>query len=96
MNVRIHDYSSGFIEECPYDPFQNDELNVLFIGNNHYQALIPLEEYNQYMDNAVSEDDDEHKLLNEDELVSFQKQLLNNDNIDVVDEPIINEEPFEK
>ena len=48
------------------------------------------------MDNAVSEDDDEHKLLNEDELVSFQKQLLNYDNIEVVDEPIINEEPFEK
>ena len=35
VNVRIHDYSLGVIEECPDDPFQNDELNVLFIGNNH-------------------------------------------------------------
>ena len=48
------------------------------------------------MDNAVSEDDDEHKLLNEDELVSFQKNLLKDDNLDVVEEPIINEEPLEK
>ena len=48
------------------------------------------------MDNAVSEDDDEHKLLNEDELVTFQKNLLKDDNIDVVEEPIINEEPLEK
>ena len=48
------------------------------------------------MDNAVSEDDDEHKLLNEDELVSFQKQLIKDDNFEVVDEPIIDEEPFEK
>ena len=36
------------------------------------------------MDNAVSEDDDDHKLLNEDELVSFQKQLIKDDNIEVV------------
>ena len=48
------------------------------------------------MDNAVSEDDDEHKLLNEDELVSFQKNLLKDDNLDVVEEPNIIEEPFEK
>ena len=48
------------------------------------------------MDNAVSEDDDDHKLLNEDELVTFQKNLLKDDNLDVVEEPIINEEPFEK
>ena len=48
------------------------------------------------MDNAVSEDDDEHKLLNEDELVTFQKNLLKDDNLEVVEEPIINEEPLEK
>ena len=48
------------------------------------------------MDNAVSEDDDDHKLQNEDELVSFQKNLLKDDNLDVVEEPIINEEPLEK
>ena len=48
------------------------------------------------MDNAVSEDDDDHKLLNEDELVTFQKNLLKDDNLDVVEEPIINEEPLEK
>lgn len=48
------------------------------------------------MDNAVSEDDDEHKLLNEDELVSFQKNLLKDNNIEVVEEPNIIEEPFEK
>jgi len=48
------------------------------------------------MDNAVSEDDDEHKLLNEDELVSFQKNLLNDNNIELIEEPNIIEEPFEK
>ena len=48
------------------------------------------------MDNAVSEDDDDHKLLNEDELVTFQKNLLKDDNLEVVEEPIINEEPLEK
>ena len=48
------------------------------------------------MDNAVSEDDDEHKLLNEDELVSFQKQLIKDDNIEVVEEPNIEEYPYEK
>ena len=48
------------------------------------------------MDNAVSEDDNEHKILNEDELVSFQKQLIKDDNIEVVDEPNIDEEPYEK
>ena len=48
------------------------------------------------MDNAVSEDDDDHKLLNEDELVTFQKNLLKDDNLDVVEEPNIIEEPFEK
>ena len=48
------------------------------------------------MDNAVSEDDDEHKLLNEDELVSFQKNLLKDNNIEVIEEPNIIEEPFEK
>ena len=46
------------------------------------------------MDNVVSEDDDDHKLLNEDELVTFQKNLLKDDNLDVVEEPIINEEPL--
>ena len=48
------------------------------------------------MDNAVSEDDDDHKLLNEYELVTFQKNLLKDDNLEVVEEPIINEEPLEK
>ena len=45
------------------------------------------------MDNAVSENDDDHKILNEDELVSFQKQLIKDDNIEVVEEPNIDEDP---
>ena len=35
VNVRIHNYMTGNIIECPEDPFQNDELNVLYLNDNH-------------------------------------------------------------
>ena len=98
VNVRIHNFDSDFVDQCDEDPFQNDELNVLYIGDNHYQALIPLEEYQQQMDMQESEaDEDDEKLENEDEFARFQKNLLRDDNIvfEDDDEPEIDEKPLQ-
>lgn len=80
----------------PFEESFQDELNVLYVGDNHYRALVPLVEQQDYMDLQESECDDDDQKINENELASFQKNLLKDEDIEINDEPEIYEEPYEK